>query len=39
VAAGPKEAVLTDAVLSEAFSLPIEVRYHHERYWPTVKAK
>ena len=36
LAAGPKHDVLTGAILSRAFDLPIEVDCRHGRYWPRV---
>lgn len=37
VEAGPKEAVLTDQLLSETFDLPVKVHWQEERPWLTVK--
>ncbi|EHL72372.1 MULTISPECIES: ABC transporter ATP-binding protein [Bacillus] len=39
IAAGAKEDVLTDDVLSEAFSIPVRVHWEDERPWLTVKRK
>lgn len=37
VAAGPKKEVISDALLSEAFEIPVHVRWEDERPWLSVK--
>lgn len=37
VAAGPKKEVITDAILSETFETPVNIRWEDERPWLTVK--
>jgi len=39
VASGPKERVLTSAILSRTFGLGIEVERQFGRYWPRVSAR
>ncbi|MBE3569527.1 MAG: ABC transporter ATP-binding protein [Bacillales bacterium] len=38
-ASGPKRDVMTDDLLSEAFSVPVHVHWEDERPWLTVKRK
>jgi iron complex transport system ATP-binding protein len=37
LAAGPKKEVITEAILSEAFEIPIHVRWEEERPWLSIK--
>lgn len=37
VAAGPKKEVISDALLSETFEIPVHVRWEDERPWLSVK--
>jgi iron complex transport system ATP-binding protein len=39
IASGPKRDVLTDDLLSEAFSIPVHVQWEDGRPWLTVKRK
>ncbi|GGA22780.1 ABC transporter ATP-binding protein [Psychrobacillus lasiicapitis] len=37
VASGPKEEVLTDELLSEAYKMPVKIRWEEDRPWLTIQ--